>query len=223
MKKIIILTTVALICSSSINAQESNSKISRFYGFAAGGPAFFTGVSGNLGLSAIMNKKWIASIGRLNASRHASAPSDFMPTISTGWFLGAFDSYPIAETKFTYLSFGRYYPSSKTVSFILDGSIGVAKGQDFNYYNGGTPKNGEQTVYGVSANYLVTSTDRTALGLMGRAGMDWAFSGGAGMGLDFYYNYCGGGISDNVGFNLRLMIGYMPRSSKSSETKATNN
>jgi hypothetical protein len=133
--------------------------------------------------------------------------------LEDGWF-GPFDTHPNADSKFTYLSFGRYYPKSRKISYILDGGLGIAKGQDFNYYNRGTPKNGEQIVYGASSNYVVTKTDKTAIGAIARAGMDWAFSGGAGMGFDFYYNYCGGGISDNVGFNMRLMIGYMPRPPK---------
>jgi hypothetical protein len=44
--------------------------------------------------------------------------------------------------------------------------------------------------------------------------MDWAFSGGAGMGIDFFYNLCTGGISDNVGLSFRLNLGYMPRNGK---------
>lgn len=220
MKNILLLTVSMIIGFSTLQAQEKNeNSVSRFYVFGAAGPAVFSGYSSSIGLSAVFNKKWIATIGHLNASRNASAPSDANFRVTQSYFWGLYDlttdHHPVAETKFTYLSFGRYYPATRKISYILDAGIGIAKGQDFNYYDRGvTLKNGEQIIPGASSNYVVTMTDRTSFGAIARAGMDWAFSGGAGMGFDFYYNYCSGGISDNVGFNIRLMIGYMPRSPK---------
>ncbi len=196
-----------IISFTILQAQNKETKINRIYLFGGGGPALFSGASGTLGISAVVNKKWIASIGYLYATRNASAPSDANFTISRYslfWGDYSINSHPEAETQFTYLSLGRYYPTSKKISFILDGGIGLAKGQDFNYYK----------IPGASTNYTVTETAKTAVGFIARAGMDWAFSGGAGMGFDFYYNLCTGGISDNVGLSFRLNIGYMPRNGK---------
>jgi hypothetical protein len=218
MKNILLLAATILLCISSLQAQNKETKINRIYLFGGGGPALFSGASGILGISAVVNKKWIASVGYLYATRKASAPSDANFTVyRSSWFWGDFsiNYHPVAETKFTYISLGRYYPATRKLSYILDAGIGIANGQDFNYYNRNmTSRTGEQVIPRVSSNYIVTQTDKTAIGAIGRAGMDWAFSGGAGMGFDFYYNYCGGGISDNVGFNMRLMIGYMPRAPK---------
>ena len=218
MKNILLLAAIFIFSITSLQAQNNETKINRIYVFCGGGPALFSGVSGTLGISAVVNKKWIASIGYLSASRNASAPSDAnFKKSSLTWFWGSsvINYHPNAETQFTYLSFGRYYPTTKKVSFILDGGIGLAKGQDFNYYEYNAQlKPGEFVIPGVSSNYIVTETPSSAVGFMGRAGMDWAFSGGAGMGFDFYYNLCTGGISDNVGFNIRLNLGYMPRNGK---------
>jgi hypothetical protein len=215
MKNILLLAATIFISFSSIQAQErKENKINRFYLFGAAGPAFFSGGAVSIGLSAVVDKKWIASLGYMAAVRNASAPSDMNVYQITGWF-GGYDTHPTAETKFTYVSFGRYYPASRKLSYILDAGVGLAKGQDFNYYDRSvTSKTGEQIIPGASSNYTVTKTDRTSFGAIARAGMDWAFSGGAGMGLDFYYNYCGGGISDNVGLSFRLNLGYMPRNGK---------
>jgi hypothetical protein len=219
MKNILLLAATIIISTISLHAQKNETKINRIYMFGGGGPAFASGSFGTLGISAVVNKKWIASIGNLNATRKASAPSDAqfgkIVTLSFDLFSVTADFHPVAETKFTYLSFGRYYPSTKRVSFILDGGIGLAKGQDFNYYKlGSTIKPGEVLSPGVSSNYTVTETPKSAVGFIARAGMDWAFSGGAGMGFDFYYNLCTGGISDNVGLTFRLNLGYMPRNGK---------
>jgi hypothetical protein len=219
MKNILLLAATIFFSIVSLQAQQNDTKVNRIYLFGGGGPALFSGGSGTLGISAVVNKKWIASVGYLSAFRNASAPSDANFTVSASSLFG-FGSFidgnhPLAETKFTYLSFGRYYPATKRVSYILDGGIGLAKGQDFNYYKFNAPlKPGEVVVPRASTNYTVTETAKTAVGFIGRAGMDWAFSGGAGMGIDFFYNLCTGGISDNVGLSFRLNLGYMPRYGK---------
>lgn len=219
MKNILLLAAILFLSSTSLKAQENESKINRFYVFGGAGGALFEGSATNIGVSAVINRKWIATIGHLNAERRASAPSDviFRSSEYLLWIFPVSENHhPIAETQFTYLSFGRYYPSTKRVSYILDAGIGLAKGQDYNYYQWGTTslKGGEQIIPGASNTHIVTTTDRTSLGIIARAGMDWAFSGGAGMGFDVYYNLCTGGISDNVGINFRLNIGYMPRKGK---------
>jgi hypothetical protein len=219
MKNILYLAAVIVLSITSLQAQNKETKINRLYVFGGGGPAFFSGASGTLGITAVVNRKWIASVGYLSATRDASAPSDADFRKSEYIFWGAIsfevDYHPEAETKFTYLSVGRYFPVSKRVSFILDGGIGLAKGQDFNYYQSFTTlKPGEVLLKGASTNYTVTQTDKSSVGFIGRAGMDWAFSGGAGMGFDFYYNLCTGGISDNVGISTRFNLGYMPRKGK---------
>jgi hypothetical protein len=218
MKNILLLAAAIVLSVTSLQAQESQAKVNRIYVYGGGGPALFSGLSGSLGVSAVINKKWIASIGYLDASRNASAPSDAnfnKSSLTWIWGPSVIDYHPTAETKFTYLSFGRYYPATKKVSYILDGGIGLAKGQDFNYYEYNSPlKPGEVLIPGASTNYTVTETAKSSVGFIARAGMDWAFSGGAGMGIDFFYNLCTGGISDNVGLTFRLNLGYMPRNGK---------
>lgn len=225
MKNILLLAAAIVLSFTTLQAQNKETKINRLYVFGGGGPAFFSGSAGTLGLSAVVKKKWIASVGYMSANRKASAPSDmnvytdelatFIANFFTAGLAGTSDTHPTAETKFTYVSFGRYYPTGRRVSFILDAGVGLAKGQDFNYYQGiVSGKPGEEILYRVSSNYTVTKSESTAVGFMARAGMDWAFSGGAGMGFDFFYNLCTGGISDNVGINFRLNIGYMPRNGK---------
>jgi hypothetical protein len=89
---------------------------------------------------------------------------------------------------------------------------GLASGQDFNYYYryGGRLGPGEQVIPGASNNYTVTKTDRKAVGIIVRGGLDAPIVKGIGMGFDIYYNYCGGGISDNIGFTFRINLGYLP-------------
>jgi hypothetical protein len=91
----------------------------------------------------------------------------------------------------------------------------MAKAQGHNYYkHGDIIKNGEEIRPGVSSNYIVTTTEKTSVGGMVRAGVDLAFSGRVGLGLDVYYNANMGGTNDIAGLNIRLMWGYMPRPPK---------
>jgi hypothetical protein len=116
------------------------------------------------------------------------------------------------KLQFRYLSFGRYFPVSRQISFIVDGGLGLANQQGYNFYRNGAPvKQGERILDGVSTNYTVTAVEKSSMGGIVRAGVDWAFVGFGGMGLDLYYNLNAGGIDDNFGVNLRFMLGYMPR------------
>jgi hypothetical protein len=214
MKKILTITFSAIIIFSSIHGQEKQNGITRAYGYVGYGGAMFSGEGYNFGLSIEVNKAWIGTIGQLNAKRKASAPSDANFEHS-GWS-GSSISHPIAETRFTYISFGRTFPAARSAAFILDAGVGLASGQDFNYYyrHGGTLGPGEQVIPGASSNYTVTKTDRKAVGVIVRGGLDAPIVKGIGMGFDIYYNYCGGGISDNIGFIFRINLGYLPHAIK---------
>jgi hypothetical protein len=111
------------------------------------------------------------------------------------------------------VSFGQAFPSKRNAAYILDAGVGLASGQDYNYYYrfGGRLGAGEEVVPGASTNYIVTKTDRKAIGVKVRGGLDAPIVKGIGTGFDFYYNYCGGGISDNMGFTFRLNLGYLPK------------
>lgn len=225
MKKICLITLIsfAILSFSTLQAQEKKTKINRVYMFGTVGPFIGDGTATSYGLSGVINNKWIVTYGKLYAKRNSTLPPDFkLEVYEVPWYLliilpveQYYDFRPEDETRFTYASFGRYYPVSRKISFILDGGIGIAKSQGANYYKPGQIiKSGENIVPGVSSNYIVTKTEKTSIGGIVRAGADWAFSGCAGAGLDLYYNANMGGIKDNMGFNLRLMLGYMPRPAK---------
>jgi hypothetical protein len=222
-KNIILLTVLIFISLTSIQAQGNQKKINRVYMFGSLGPSIGDATGSSYGISGVVNNKWIASLGRLHSIRNASLPSDFQLAVyEVPWLIlillpidPYYDYRPEEEVRFTYASFGRYYPLSRKISFIIDGGVGVAKQQGFKFYKPTERvKNGENIIPGVSSNYTVTSADKTSIGAIARVGADWAFSGGAGMGLDLYYNANMGGISDIGGLNIRFMVGYMPRRPK---------
>lgn len=220
-----ILITVTIILFwgiASAQAQEKKLQINRVYLFGAFGPAGMDASGSSYGISAVVNKKWIASIGKLHSYMNTKLPADFMYDVDdASWLLLLFLIDPYSadnledETRFSYVSFGRYYPVSRRFSFIVDGGLGLAKQQGHNFYKNGQPvKNNEQILKGISTNYTVTSIEKTSIGAMARVGLDWAFAGFGGMGLDLYYNMNAGGIYDNWGLNLRFNLGYTPRYGK---------
>lgn len=220
---LITVTIILFLAISSAQAQEKKLQINKVYLFGALGPAGMDASGSSYGISAVVNKKWIASIGKLHSYMNTKLPADFFyESNGPNWFLLLFLMDPYAldydledETRFSYLSFGRNYTLSRKLSFIVDGGLGLAKQQSYNFYKKGQPvKKNEQIVEGVSTNYTVTSIEKASMGAMARVGLDWAFSGAGGMGLDIYYNLNAGGIYDNWGLNLRFTLGYMPRKGK---------
>jgi hypothetical protein len=225
MKNTILITVTILLFTgiSSVQAQESKLQINKVYLFGAFGPAGMDASGSSFGISTVINKKWIASVGKLKSYMNTKLPADFFyENNEPNWFLLLLllDPYSLNfeledETRFTYLSFGRNYALSRKFSFIVDGGLGLAKQQSYNFYKKGQPvKNNEYIVEGVSSNYTVTSIERSSIGAMARVGLDWTFAGFGGMGLDLYYNMNAGGIYDNWGINLRFNLGYMPRYGK---------
>jgi hypothetical protein len=224
---LITVTIILILCISSVRAQQKKLQINKVYLFGAFGPAGMDASGSSFGISAVVNKKWIATIGKLHSDMNTKLPADFMYDVHGPlWLLllllsDPYYSYNLEdETRFSYVSFGRNYPLSRKFSFIADGGLGLAKQQSYNFYKKGQPvKNNEHIVEGVSTNYTVTSIEKASMGAMARVGLDWAFSGAGGMGLDVYYNLNAGGIYDNWGLKLRFNLGYMPRYGKNALKK----
>jgi hypothetical protein len=201
MKKLILIA-MSTIAFASLKAQ-----LTRAYAFGSGGVETKEGLAYQFGASSIWNNKWIITASYLNAKRNADLPSDFLVHRGTGYPGLEYETYPLAETKFLYLSAGRYIRYSRRIYFILDGGLGISNG-DLLSFTSGRSSDLRENKY--SPNYTVKYSNKTSMGSIIRAGVDVSLANFTGIGFDLYYNYNGGGLHNNFGLNVRIMLGHVP-------------
>jgi hypothetical protein len=215
MKKLIFLSFLVLIVLQPVLAQKKM-ELTKIYVQAGAGGSTKNGFSAQLGLRSVFNNKWTFTASAMYLEREAQAPGDYVGYSSGSWWMGDYyhnEFHPIARTDFYYLSAGRFFPLLRSVYFTVDAGLGMANGQEFSYIRTNGTLNSSYD-YSYSPKYAVKSTDKSAFGGIIRTGFDWAFSGIAGIGIDAYYNYNTGGINDNLGFNIKLIVGWMNRGRK---------
>jgi hypothetical protein len=196
-----------LVAMSTLVFVAANAQLTRAYTFASGGVETKEGLAYQFGASSIWNNKWIISAAYFNAIRNADLPSNFKVHSGTGYPGLEYETYPQAETRFIYVSAGRYFRYSGRINFILDAGVGISNG-DLLSFKQGRSSDLQDNKY--SPNYTVKYSSKTAMGSIIRTGVDVSLANFTGMGFDIYYNYNGGGLHNNFGLNIRLMLGHLP-------------
>lgn len=198
------LILVAMITMVFISAKA---QLTRFYTFGSGGVETKEGLAYQFGASSIWNNKWIVSAACLNAVRNADLPSDFKVHSGTGYPGLEYETYPRAETRFFYVSAGRYFRYSRRIHFILDAGVGISNGDLLRFKQG---RSSDPREHKYSPNYSVSYSEGKAMGSIVRTGIDVSMANFTGMGFDLYFNYNGGGLPNHFGLNVRLMFGHVP-------------
>ncbi len=201
MKRLILVAVSTLVFISA------KSQLTKAYAFGSGGVETKEGLAYQFGASSVWTNRWIISAAYFKARRNADLPSDFKVHSGTGYPGLEYETYPQAETRFLYVSAGRYFRYSKRINFILDAGVGISNG-DLLSFKQGRSTDLQENKY--SPNYSVTYSSKTSMGSIIRTGVDVALANFTGVGFDLYYNYNGGGLHNNFGLNVRLMFGYMP-------------
>lgn len=196
-----------LFAMSTMVFMAANAQITRAYVFGSGGVEIKEGLAYQMGVSSVVNNKWIISAAYLNAKRNADLPSDFEVHSGTGYPGLEYETYPQAETRFLYVSAGRYFRYSRRIHFILDAGVGVSNG-DLLSFKQGRSSDLQENKY--SPNYCVSYSSKTSMGSIIRTGVDVSLANFTGIGFDLYFNYNGGGLHNNFGLNVRLMFGHVP-------------
>lgn len=103
------------------------------------------------------------------------------------------------ESGFTYLAAGRYFGKGTGVGGFVELGAGLSNGYYWSFERDATMILG--------GNYTTKQIDDNGFGALVRAGVDCPVTSWFGLGFDFFYNYNGGQLSDNVGLGMRLMFG----------------
>lgn len=192
--KRILTTTALLLAFLMTHAQEKSPKFTRIYGFGSVGVSI-VGVSAELGGRAVLKDKWCFSAGQLSGAINAKTPSDYTPGVLDVLFLTPLTMQN--ESKFTYLAAGRYFGKGTSVGGFVEVGAGISGGYYWSFEKGGV----------LGGNYNTKKIDDNAFGAMIRGGVDCPLTSWLGLGFDLFYNFNGGQLSDNLGLEMRLMLG----------------
>lgn len=201
----------------TVMAQKKEAAVKKIYLQGAAGANTIDGGHGEIGLQAIFNNKWSATI-----SYHSlwmdpkNLPSDYTPGTGTVFFFIPYYDDVILDMELFSLTAGKYFPTGKKSWITTEGGLSIVKGQTASFQR--TPVTTIDPIgiifgsTGTSSNYNATIENKTSVGAMIRADYNWAFSRFFGLGAGVFANF--NSIQSPVGFNLKLTMGWMRAKTK---------
>lgn len=196
-----IITLLALTFSAGIFGQKSNSSIKKIYLQGGIGAASRNGVSGEVGLQAIINNKWLASVSYQNIEANPkNLPSDYEGEI---FIFFPIDLTPTVNTNVFNITAGKYFATGKRTWITTEGGICFGTGETMSF------KRTDPVFYifGETANYVYETEKKNLVGGVLKADFNWAFASFMGLGMNVYANF--NSVQSPVGFQLKLMLGKM--------------
>ena len=217
-KNLLICLTVFLISFTSATGQQDKT-IAKFYVQGALGGGTFGHLYSDVTLQAILKNKWSLSLGyqTLEEMKPNNIPSDYIPKTGSGEFLffpysytGSVDN---VNMKLLSLTGGRYFKLGRNTWATTEAGFSYVKGQKMKFSSIPITSGSTNYILGwedyTTSNYETTVQNKSTIGLMAKADVNWAFASFMGIGCGVYGNL--NSIQSPVGFHVKLMVGLMGR------------
>jgi len=206
---------VMILCASLLQATAQTSMhLSKIYLEGGIGPSTYKGISSEVGLKAIFKNKWSMTLSYNNIAEMSpkNEPSDYQA--ETGYVL--FLPYTAEETvdmSFVSLTAGRYFSLGRNIWATAEGGLSYVKGEKVNYERTQQVSSNLLIAASTSSNYKTTKENKSTVGAMMQADINWAFASFMGIGAGVYTNI--NSIQSPIGVQLKLIIGKMDHIKKS--------
>ncbi|TMI84265.1 MAG: hypothetical protein E6H10_06195 [Bacteroidetes bacterium] len=206
---------VTLLCASLLQVTgQTAMQLTKIYLEGGIGPGTFKGFNSEVGLKAIFKNKWsmTLSLNGIQEMTPKNEPSDYKP--ETGYVL--FIPYTGEETvdmSIVSLTAGRYFSVGKNIWATAEGGLSYVKGEKVNYERTQQVSSNIIIAASTSSNYTTTKENKSTVGAMMQADIDWAFASFMGIGAGVYANI--NSIQSPIGLQVKLIIGKMGRIKKS--------
>jgi hypothetical protein len=217
-KNLIICSILFLIAFTSATGQQDKT-ITKFYLQGALGGGTFNHLYSDVTLQAILKNKWSLSLGyqTLEEMKPNNIPSDYIPKTGRGEFLFIPYSYTGSvdnvNMKLVSLTGGRYFKLGRNTWATTEAGLSYVKGQKMKFNSIPVTSGSTNYILGwedyTTSNYETTVQNKSTIGLMGKADVNWAFASFMGIGCGVYGNL--NSIQSPVGFHVKLMVGSMGR------------
>ena len=202
-----------LLCASGLNLMAQTSKpLSKFYLQAGVGGGTYSSSDFDLGLKPVLNNKWSMTLSyKALEMRPKNLPSDYHA--ETGYVLFIPYTYEVTtDMSLVSLTAGKYFKLGKNFWATTEGGLSYVKGEKVNFERTQSVSSNILIAASTSSNYNSIKENKSTIGAMLQADINWAFSSFMGLGAGVYANV--NSIQSPVAFNIKLLVGKMGREKK---------
>jgi len=213
---------VLLLClSSTYNyGQTKITAFKKMYLQAAAGGSSNNGGLSEFSIGTALKNNWTTTLSyhHINGMTPKNQPSDFDPGYSSFLFIPFANESPSVEMNLFSLTAGKFLKTGKNTWFNAEAGLSLVNGEKVNYTHAIVDQSGIDPISAIfgmaykSPNYTATTEKKTTIGGMFRTDFNWAFSSYAGIGAGVFANL--NSIQSPVGFQVKLMVGWMNRKHK---------
>ncbi len=195
----------------TVKAQTAETGVKKIYLQAGGGVTTHSGSNNEIGVQAVVNNKWSATFSYQSFSmKPANLPSDYQPETGIVFFFPYTKNITV-DMKLFSLTAGKYFPISRNTWFTTEAGLSIVNGQKANFQPA-TQTTTDPALLLIltsitTSNYTTTIENKTTLGGMIRADLNWAFTSFMGLGAGVFANF--NSIQSPIGANLKLTLGLM--------------
>jgi hypothetical protein len=138
-------------------------------------------------------------------------PADYQA--ETGYVLFIPYTYEVdAKMSLFSLTAGRYFRLGRNTWVTTEAGISYVSGEKISFQHAQVTSSNILIAATTTSNYTTTKEKKSAVGLMMRADVNWAFSSFMGLGAGTFANI--NSIQSPIGFQVKLMVGNMGREKK---------
>ncbi len=195
-----------------ITSGAQTKAINKFYLNAGAGWGTYESAPFDLGLQAIIKNKWSATLSYQSLTmRPKNRPADYQP--ETGYVLFIPYTYEAtADMDIVSLTAGRYFKLGKNTWVTTEGGLSYVSGEEVNFERTQVTTSNIIIAASATSNYQTTSETKSSVGFAARADLNWSFASFMGLGCGVFTNI--NSIQSPVGFQVKLIVGYMGREKK---------
>ena len=197
-----------LFATCSLHAQKKEPALKRFYLQGAIGIATNSGAYADVALQAVTSKNFVATLSYTELEMEPkNLPSDYEPGYILLIIFPVFDN-PVVTTKVVSVTVGKAFKTGRNTWFTPEVGLGYVKGETMSFHSQPIVSD----IFSSSSNYWTSVEDKSTVGAVLRADINWAFASFMGLGAGVTGNL--NSVQSLAGFHIKLMIGLMGRQKK---------
>jgi hypothetical protein len=210
------LILFSLVFIPGVKAQNKESTLKRFHFQAGVGIASNSGAYTDLSLQAVSSKNFVGTLSYTKVEMDPkNLPSDYEPGYVLVIIIPVFDN-PVVTTTIVSATVGKEFKTGRNSWFTPEVGLGYVSGEKLSFH----PQAVVSDIVSATSNYSTSVEDKSTVGAVLRADINWAFASFMGMGAGVYGNL--NSVQSLAGFHVKLMIGLMGRQKKIRANRAAN-
>ena len=206
-------SVVILLCTSFLySAAQTTRPVSKIYLQGDAGGGTYKSTDFGFGLRAIIYNKWSITLSYKDLEmKPKNLPSDYQP--ETGYVFFIPYTYDVTtDMSLISLSAGKSYNLGKNFWATTEGGLSYVRGEKVNFERTQPVSGNIIIAASTTSNYNSTKENKSTIGAMLQADINWAFASFMGLGAGVYANI--NSVQSPLGLNVKLLLGKTGRVKK---------